>query len=569
MKKDVSVVICGQAGQGIKTVEGLLAAVFKSSGFNVFSTQEFMSRIRGGMNSTEVRISSGRVRGFIDRIDILVSLHAGGVSRLRERVGKDTLILGRKETVSDEERKLGDFAAVDWKKIAEETGGPLYANTVSVGVIAGILRSDAGKAEKAVEKFFAKKNENIREKNIEALRRGYRLGGELAEEKGLSYSLRPEGGPEKEALLDGTEAVALGAIAGGCNFLSFYPMSPATGTAVFLAGRAEEFNIEVLQAEDEIAAVNMALGAWYAGGRGLVSTSGGGFALMNEGLSLAGMIESPLVIHLGQRPGPATGLPTRTEQGDLLYALFAGHGEFPRVIFTPGTIEECFHLTRRAFILADRWQIPVIVLTDQYLLDSSYNLPVPEIPEEKIENRIIETGKDYRRYAPAEDGVSPRGIPGHGRGLVAVDSDEHDEEGRITEDFSVRVGMVDKRRAKISGLRREALEPEFFGDPDWRTLVLGWGSTRNIILESLEELGRKEIAYLHFSQVEPLSPKTGALLRKAKKTIVIENNAAGQFARLLKMTFGHEADGAIRKYNGLPFSREEISQAIEKEVADE
>ncbi len=427
-------------------------------------------------------------------MDILVSLHPGGVAHLGDRVSFETLILGDEET---------------------------------------------------------KKN------NRRAFSQGYERGRKTAEEKDLSFSPGEDGRAGGEALVSGTEAVAMGAIAGGCNFLSFYPMSPATGVGVFLAGRSEEFNIEVIQAEDEIAAVNMALGAWYAGGRGLVTTSGGGSALMTEGLSLAGMIESPLVIHLAQHPGPATGLPTRTEQGDLLFALFAGHGEFPRAILTPGTIEECFFLARRAFLLADRFQVPVIVLTDQYLLDSAYNLPVFEIPEEKIENRIIETEEDYRRYAAAEDGISPRGIPGYGRGLVAVDSDEHDERGRITEDFSVRVAMVEKRRGKFSKLEAEALEPEFFGDEDYRTLVVGWGSTRQIIRESLEEHGGKGIGGLHFSQVYPLHPKTAGYLRRAKKVVVIENNASGQFARLLKMTFGASEMAGIRKYNGLPFSRED------------
>lgn len=569
MREDIAIAICGQAGQGIKTLESLLAKVFSGSGYNVFTTREFMSRIRGGMNSTSIRVSSERVRGFIRRVDILVSLHPGGVAHLGDRVNSETLILGGEETVSKEERARGDFAPVSWKEIAEELGSPVYANTVAAGAITGVLGLDRDKAENSVEKFFARRDEETKENNRRAFREGYEEGRKTAKEKNLACSPGEGGRAGGEALVSGTEAVAMGAIAGGCNFLSFYPMSPATGVGVFLAGRSEEFSIEVLQAEDEIAAVNMSLGAWYAGGRGLVTTSGGGFALMAEGISLAGMIESPLVIHLAQRPGPATGLPTRTEQGDLLFALFAGHGEFPRAILTPGTIEECFFLTRRAFLLADRFQVPVIVLTDQYLLDSAYNLPVPEIPEDKIENRIIETEEDYRRYGPGEDGISPRGIPGYGRGLVAVDSDEHSEDGRITEDFSVRVAMVEKRQAKIRKLEEEVLEPEFFGDEDFRTLVVGWGSTRHIIRESLGERKGQGIGGLHFSQVHPLHPKTAGYLRRAKKVLVIENNPSGQFARLLKMTFGTGNLAGIRKYNGLPFSREEISQALDKEADNE
>lgn len=565
---DVSIVICGQAGQGINTLEGLLAKILSGAGFNVFTTREFMSRVRGGMNSTAIRVSSSPVRCFRRRVDILVSLSAGGVTHLGDRVGSETLILGDEETVSEEERGGRKFAAVAGKEIAEKLGGAVYANTVAVGAIAGVLGLDGETAEKAVESYFSRRDGETREKNRRAFRRGGERGREIAGEKELSFPLESPGEKTGEVFLNGTLGVALGAIAGGCNFLSFYPMSPATGVGVFLAGRAEKFNIEVIQAEDEIAAVNMALGAWYAGGRGLVTTSGGGFALMNEGLSLAGMIESPLVIHLGQRPGPATGLPTRTEQGDLLFALFAGHGEFPRAIFAPGTIEECFNLTRRAFLLADRFQVPVFVLTDQYLLDSAYNLPLPEIPEIPG-NRIIETDQDYRRYGPGEGGVSPRGIPGWGRGLVAVDSDEHGPEGRITEDFGVRVKMVDKREKKLSGLTREALEPELFGDEDYRTLVVSWGSTYHAVRESLERAGRKGIAGLHFRQVYPSHPKTAKYLDRAEKIVVIENNPSGQFARLLKMTFGVETGGGLRKYNGLPFSREEISQALDKEMDNE
>ncbi|MDP8236780.1 MAG: 2-oxoacid:acceptor oxidoreductase subunit alpha [Candidatus Erginobacter occultus] len=569
MREDVSIVICGQAGQGIKTLEGLLAKIFSTAGFNIFTTREFMSRIRGGMNSTAIRVSSSPVQCYSRRVDILVSLHIGGVAHLGDRVGAETLILGDEGTVSDGEKKGRNFASVAGKEIAKELGGAVYANTVSVGAISGVLGLDGEAAEKVVESYFSRRDEEIREKNLRAFRRGQKRGREIAGEKELSFPLKSSKKKAGEVFLNGTQGVALGAIAGGCNFLSFYPMSPATGVGVFLAGKSEEFGIEVIQAEDEISAVNMALGAWYAGGRGLVTTSGGGFALMNEGLSLAGMIESPLVIHLAQRPGPATGLPTRTEQGDLLFTLFAGHGEFPRAILSPGTIEECFDLTRRAFLLADRWQVPVIVLTDQYLLDSAYNFPLPEIPEEKIENRIIETEKDYRRYDPGEDGVSPRGIPGHGKGLVLADSDEHDRHGRITEDFGVRVEMVDKRAKKLTGLTREALEPEFFGDENYRTLVVGWGSTYPAIRESLEKAGEKGIGGLHFRQVYPLHPKTADYLRRAEKTIVIENNPSGQFARLLKMTFGVETGGGLRKYNGLPFSREEISQALDQEADNE
>jgi len=215
----------------------------------------------------------------------------------------------------------------------------------------------------------------------------------------------------------------LGAIAGGCSFISTYPMSPSTGVWIFLTQHSKEFDIITDQSEDEISAINMAIGAWYAGARGMVATSGGGFALMVEGLSLASMIETPVVIHLGQRPGPATGLPTRTEQADLEFVLHAGHGEFPRIILTPGTMEDAFNLSQRAFDLADKYQVPVFILTDQYFLDSYYNLPSLNLSDIRNQSHVVKTNKEYKRYQLTENGISPRGIPGYGEGLVSVDSD--------------------------------------------------------------------------------------------------------------------------------------------------
>jgi 2-oxoglutarate ferredoxin oxidoreductase subunit alpha len=363
-------------------------------------------------------------------------------------------------------------------------------------------------------------------------------------------------------LINGSEAVGLGALAGGCNFISSYPMSPSTGVLTFLAGKQKEKNIVVEQAEDEISAINMALGAWYAGARGMVTTAGGGFALMQEGLSLAGMTETPVVIHLGQRPAPATGLPTRTEQADLNLALYSGHGEFPRIIFAPGKIEDAFLVTQRAFNLADRYQVPVFILTDQYFLDTYYNLP--GLPENKEENKefIVETKSGYKRYLFTEDGVSPRGIPGRGEGFVRVDSEEHDENGFITEDMQVRRKMVEKRWKKQSLIERDVLSPEFSGSENFETLVIGWGSTYPIIKEALDSRGNGKTGFLHFYQVWPISKEINGYLEKAKKVVVIENNYSGQFANLIKLETGYDVKHRINKYDGLPFSVEELADAL-------
>ncbi|MDO9081288.1 MAG: 2-oxoacid:acceptor oxidoreductase subunit alpha, partial [Desulfuromonadales bacterium] len=321
------------------------------------------------------------------------------------------------------------------------------------------------------------------------------------------------------------------------------------------------------QAESELGAINMALGSWYAGGRAMVSTSGGGFDLMAEGLSLAGIIESPLVIHLAQRPGPGTGLPTRTEQGDLEIARYSGHGEFPRAILAPGSPEEAFACTAHAFIMADAAQSPVFVLTDQYLLDTLYDLDPLVLPEVAPQSRIIATPRNYQRYAPGLDGVSHRGIPGFGMGRVCVDSDEHDADGQITEDFDVRIAMVDKRLAKLRLLQTDyALPPRLFGPVDYRRLIVGWGSTCAVATEALTQLPLPATAFLHCPQVYPLPLALLDGLRQAKEIIVIENNATGQFARLLRAESGCTIAKEWHKYNGLPFSVAEVVALLQQEV---
>jgi 2-oxoglutarate ferredoxin oxidoreductase subunit alpha len=283
---------------------------------------------------------------------------------------------------------------------------------------------------------------------------------------------------------------------------------------------------------------------------------------MVEGLSLTGMIESPMVVHIGQRPGPATGLPTRTEQGELLFALYAGHGEFPRTIFAPGTIEDCFYLAQKSFDLADRYQVPVFILTDQYLLESHYNIPSLDPARIPLQKHFVETKQGYKRYELTEAGLSPRGIPNFGKGLVVLDSDEHDEEGHITEDLDLRTQMVNKRFKKLDLLMKDVIAPELVGPKDYKTLIIGWGSTYHIIKEALQRLGRDDTALLHFKQVYPLHPNTIAYLQKAKRRVIIENNGTGQFSQLIRLQTGFNMDQKILKYNGLPFSVEELEEQL-------
>jgi len=564
-KDDISIVLCGSAGQGIQTVEQLLTHAFKHSGYNLFSTKEYMSRVRGGSNSTQMRVSSRKVRACLNRIDILFALNREALKHAEDRITSETIILGEKEII------LGtgdgkDIAIIDipLQKIASEIGGTIYANIVATGVIAALFSIDKERIIDDLKERFSEGGKTVLIHNIQAVKSGYEIGDDLVRSKTVSIAIKKNPEVADQIIINGGEAVGMGAIAGGCNFISSYPMTPSTSVLTFLARQSKEFGIIAEQAEDEIAAMNMAIGAWYAGARGMVTTSGGGFALMTEGLSLAGAIESPMVIHLAQRPGPATGLPTRTEQGDLDLALYAGHGEFPRIIFAPGTLEEAFDLTTKAFNLADTYQVPVFILTDQYFVDSYYNIPRIDVSTVAIERHIVRTEKGYKRYALTESGVSPRGIPGNGKGLVIVDSDEHDEEGHLTENHDTRVQMMDKRLGKRPLLAQEAVLPTLSGKTKGTTMIVCWGSPVAIVAEAVRRIGRSDISLAHFSQVFPLHPDTGKILGKADRLVIVEGNATSQFARILKAHAGVDIETKITTYSGLAFSVEELEGRLRK-----
>lgn len=566
-KDDISIVLCGPAGQGIKTAEKIMVLICRQAGYNVFATKEYMSRIRGGSNSTSIRISSKQVKSFVDRMDILFPFDRSALEHIEYRITSDTVVMGEKEILLKGNKKV-DYKIHDiaLTELAKEAGGKIYFNMIVVGIITGLLSIENSLVHTFVEEMFQEKDKEIGEKNIRAIDTGVELSSTIVPDLKIEVQTKDKRQIKKEFIVNGGEAVSMGAVAGGCNFIASYPMTPATSVLTFLAQHGNKFNIIAEQAEDEIAAINMVLGAWYAGARGMVTTSGGGFALMTEGLSLSAMLETPLVIHLAQRPGPATGLPTRTEQGDLLFALHAGHGEFPRIIFTPGTLEDAFSLTRKAFNLADKFQIPVFILTDQYFIDSYYNTSKFDLSNLKNEFFIVKTSKDYQRYKLTDNGVSPRGIPGYGDGLVAVDSDEHDYEGHITEDLEIRTKMVEKRLKKMKSLEKEALTPEKIGPDNSDTLIICWGSTVHMVREALENIDADKAALLYFKQVFPFSPQTADILNKAKKLIIVENNATAQFAQLLKLHLNIDIPIKIIKYNGLTFSVEEVEKELRKVI---
>jgi 2-oxoglutarate ferredoxin oxidoreductase subunit alpha len=567
-RDDLSIVLCGQAGQGVQTVEFLLTRLLKRAGYHVFATKEYMSRVRGGLNSTTIRVSPRQVAAYVHRIDILVPLSGGAVEHVAGRISPETVVLGEREVIG-EGPALRSCRVLDipFTKMAQEIGNVLYSNSVAVGAVAGALGLDLDRLKDSVRRFFAGKQPTIMDDNARAAQAGYKAVESL-DAGDLTLNPAGDAAAKDRLLLDGAEAVGLGALAGGCNFVSSYPMSPGTAVLTFLARHGEEFGVAVEQAEDEIAAINMAIGAWYAGARALVTTSGGGFALMAEGLSLSGMLETPVVIHLAQRPGPATGLPTRTEQGDLELALYAGHGEFPRIILAPGTLEDGFHLAQQAFNLADKYQVPVFLLTDQYYIDSYYDAPPFDLSKAAVEKHVVKTAADYRRYVITQDGVSARGVPGFGEGLVVVDSDEHDEQGHITEDLDLRVRMVNKRLAKGESLTADIVPPVLVGPENYKNLVICWGSTYQAVKEAVRRLGRDDTAMLHYRQVYPLHDRTAEYMARAERTLVVEGNATGQFAKLIELHAGVPADELLLKYNGLTFSVEEVVEGLKALIKD-
>jgi 2-oxoglutarate ferredoxin oxidoreductase subunit alpha len=553
---DLVLVLAGEAGQGLQSIESIMAQLLKRSGYNFFSTSEFMSRVRGGANSTEIRVSSKRVAGFLDRIDILIPLHQESIPHLKKRITPDTIVIGEKDKINYE-----GMIDIQFTKMATEIGNAVFSNTIAAGFICGLLKIAEKECENFILEYFAKKNEEIRSNNLAAIKKGFVVGKGLT---GIDISIKKYNVAKTDLLLSGSDAISLGALAGGCDYVCGYPMSPSTSVLEKMASYSRKFDIIVEQVEDEVGVVNMALGAWYAGARALVTTSGGGFALMCEGISLCGMIESPLVLHLAQRPGPATGLPTRTEQGDLDMVLNAGHGDFPRIILAPGTLAEGFALTQKAFNLSDKYQVPVFILTDQFFVDSRYNTPVFNAADLKVEKYIVKTEKGYKRFFLAKNNISPRGIPGYGTGNVCADSDEHDEGGYITEDLDLRIKMVDKRLKKFTAIRADIIPPKLVGNDDYKTLVVCWGSTFNTVTEAVETLEEKNIAVLHFSWIFPLPENIGEYLKKAANIIVVENNSSAQFAKLIKLTTGYDIEHKVLKYNGLPFSVEEVNKKIQK-----
>lgn len=553
-----NILIGGSAGQGMDTVSDFLEKAFKKNGAYVFSNKDYMSRVRGGHNFTQIRFGDEPIHSHEQDLDLILALDENTVRFHKDRLKEDGII------ILDESLKIEDNKALKLplKKTANTIGIPKGFTSVAAGAILKYFSFYSD-----FENLFSKKlDEKVRNLNIEAIKSGYKLIDSKHSLKSNDLS--------NHILINGNNAIALGAIAGGLDFYSAYPMTPATSIMTYLAKKQVEVGLVVDQAEDEISAINFAIGASYAGARAMTGSSGGGFSLMVEALGLAGITETPLVIVNSQRPGPATGLPTRTEQSDLSFLLTASHGEFPRVVLAPRNAEDTFYKTTKALNIADKYQTVVLLLTDQYLADANITIPKYDLSKVTID-RYISNGEDlssneeYKRYKVTESGISPRLIPGNSKNqVVIVDSDEHTEEGHITESAEVRIEQMDKRFRKMNSIKDDLEEPEYFGNKDIDILLIGFGSTYGALKESVDILNKSgiKVGALSFGDVYPLPKENlNKYYKKAKKIVNVEQNFTGQFGKLVTQETGILMSYSILKYDGRQITGNEIADKVRKE----
>lgn len=526
MDKVTTVKIAGPAGTGIKSAGLLLAKMLTESGYNFKDYSEYPSLVRGGHNTYQVSFSSGEVYSVHKMVDIFVSLVPGHWQEHQEEFGKNTLIF------TDNEGKNN----IPFGEMCEQLGGTIYSNTISLGLISFLLDLDKNKNTKILKEYFGSDSVNIK-----AFEVGWQWGENNYRQKVKGQ--KPKVKKEK-MIVDGNEAAGWGLVKAGLDMFVAYPMTPATGVLHFLAKNQDEFKIKVIHPEDEIAVASIASGASMAGSRSAVGTSGGGFALMTETISFDAMAELGVVYFLSQRPGPATGMPTWTSQGDLLFAVHSGHGEFTKAVVAPGDVEEAFELGKKSLNLANEFDIPVIMLSDKNLSESSAN--VRDLAKEKKE--IVESKKV---------------IPGKKMTIKMYNSYEHDEEGYSIEDSQNTLKMVEARLKKEKAVLKKMPKVNLFGSNKAKKIIVSWGSTKGAILEALKEMKNKEdYAFMQIRGLWPIDPKIGQIINAFKERILIENNATAQLGTLLKSQMKVDFEKVILKYDGRPFFPEEIKKFL-------
>lgn len=549
-----NLLIGGAAGQGIDTMAAILGKSLKKEGYAVLTTPDFMSRIRGGHNFILIRFGDSPVYSHSMVLDGMIALDDDTVDLHLDELKPEGFILCDQKLVTDDKRAI----KIPLTAMAKTLGNPRVSGSIAISAILKLFGLSLDGIKEILEQEIKAQFVEI---NLKAFNKGFTEVETRYKKLDAEFT--------DHMIISGNKSLALGALAAGVRFYSAYPMSPSTGIMEFLASKSEALNVVVEQAEDEIAAINMVLGASFAGARAMTGTSGGGFSLMVEALGLSGIAEIPIVIVEVQRPGPATGLPTRTEQSDLRFAIHASQGEFPRKVVALRNQEDAYRQTLRAFTTAEKYQLPVIILSDQYLADGSATIKPLSLPSKIKETKSVVKPGEYKRYLLTENGISPRLFPGQTKKLVVVDSDEHDEQGFITESASVRKSMVDKRMRKLQGIVEELEEPEFLGSKKADILLLGWGSIWGPIKEAVEVLNQEspdKYCALVFGDIYPLPDKLlQERAQRAKLIINIEQNATGQLAGLIREKTGIVCTQSILKYDGRQLAGEEIASRI-KEV---
>ena len=582
MPADFNWAVGGEAGDGIDSTGKIFAQALSRAGRHVFTSKDFASRIRGGYTAYKVRTSVDDVQSVVDRLDVLIALTQRTIDENLDELHDGSVIIydGERSTMADVEIPEGMIGLdVPLKRLAEEAGGAIMRNVVALGAACEVSDFPIENLDSALQKRFGSKGQQLVENNKEAARAGQNY---VAEEYDHDFDYDLETTDEDYVLLNGDEAIGMGAIAAGCRFYAGYPITPATDVMEYLTGRIEQYGGHVVQAEDELSAINIALGAARAGARSMTATSGPGIDLMAETFGLVATSETPLVICDVMRSGPSTGMPTKQEQGDLNMTLYGGHGEIPRFVLAPTSVDECFWKTVEAFNLAEKYNTPVylvsdlaMAVTEQTFSPEAFDMDAVEIErgrvvdDETIGEWQNEKGQ-FKPHALTEDGVSPRAFPGTAGGAHMSTGLEHDELGRRTEDTDMRIEQVDKRTRKVETAKeREDWSPREFGNPESDQLIISWGSNEGALIEAIDmlEADGLDVRFLSVPYIFP-RPDLSEEINDADEVVVVECNQTGQFADVLE----HDALRRVKrinKYDGVRFKADELADEIRSALAEE
>jgi 2-oxoglutarate ferredoxin oxidoreductase subunit alpha len=577
MIKDISVMIAGKAGDGILFTGNVLAKILKRQGWEIVTYRDFPSNIRGEDTNYTIRASLKKIHGRADKINVLMAFDCDAIFQHIQGVADGGIVLceGSEVTlIKPKDRSAKTFHGFPMRTLAKEKfGNEIFKNMILLGGLCYILDLDLSIISKVItETFLKRKGEEVVRRNIEAIHLGCEKAKKIVEKRERHLLKRKN--DANKLLISGNETIGLGALVAGCRFFAAYPICPATEIWQWLVHNFPDNKGLVVQTEDELAAINMAVGASYAGVRAMTSTSGPGASLMMEGFSFAGMTEIPLVVVHVQRVGPSTGLPTKSEQADLMQWIHGSHGDFPRIVLSPGTIQECLEFTIKAFNLAEKYQCPVILLTEQdygqnYRTVDKFNLGKIEMDRGKLLTKKDLVGvKDYKRFQFTQDGISPRAIPSMKNGIHMVEGNEHDERGYRDETSQNRTKMMEKRMKKLDSSRKDLLRPRIWGNKAAEIGIIGCGSTYGSIKEAMDQLKDKgiEAKFLQIRTLWPFLDKdVKEFILTCKKVFVVDNNYSGQLAQLIqsRMSIQTELIG-ILNYSGHTFRPMDVSDPIQK-----